>query len=112
MYPLYIFCGNVIRPGCEEDVPFSKVGFVTVNTNPFEAPSVPGQGSVPAPDIHVAEHALDAKSYTVPVVEDVLVATGVAVRLAVLETTISTHHDFVPAHPNPNGIPLLSLNFQ
>jgi hypothetical protein len=60
---------------------------------------------------------LAAKSKLVPAigvdgVTSVAGVAGVAGVTGVPETRISTHQDFVPADPIPNGIPLAFLNFQ
>src|SRR5687768_14831206 len=66
MNPFWTFCGNVSNPGRGSVVPDSSLGLLTLSTKPLASPSVPGQGSVPAPLVQVAEHALAAKSYPTP----------------------------------------------
>jgi hypothetical protein len=89
-------------------VPFSSLGLDCFNTNPLASPSVPGQGNWPAPLNQAAEQAFVAKSYWVPATG----VTGVVGTVPVPETLISTHQDFVPPTPIPNGTPLAFLNFQ
>ena len=43
-------------------VPSSSFGAVSLSTKPRASPSAPGQGSTPAPLVHVAEQALAAVS--------------------------------------------------
>ena len=65
MYPFWTFCGWVRRLGRESKEPFSRWAGLGRSTNPLGSPSVPGQGSCPAPLDHVAAQAFAAKSYTV-----------------------------------------------
>src|SRR3990172_8056126 len=118
-----MFCGNVRRPGRVSIAPVSNLGLLILSTKPLASPSIPGQGSWPAPLNHVATHAFVAKSYTVPGIGVAVGPTGVMVGVGELpgssgvtdgvsvkvgvgvtawsDTTIRTNQGWFPRKPMP-----------
>src|SRR5215211_2350102 len=117
MYPFWIFCGKVRRPGRVSVATDSSLGLLILSTKPLASPSVPGHGSCPAPLCHVAAQALVAKSYAMLGAGVTVGPPGVTVgppgvTVGPPETFISTHHGLFAWVPMPKRAPLAFLNIQ